>query len=100
MVAVSSQYNRVAIEPQTARHLLSKSGYERTMCGVMLDTFDPFDKLGSQFNYHRVATKNVCVLIASFTLNFGPKVKPRVHCSNLTPPERLFNQNGRMGGRL
>ena len=51
MVAVSSQYNRVAIEPQTACHLLSKSGYERTMCGVMLDTFDPFDKLGSQLNH-------------------------------------------------
>lgn len=105
MVAVSSQYNRVAIEPQTACHLLSKSGYERAMCGVSYvwcyaGHFDLFDKLGSQFNYHRVATKNVCILIASFTLNFGPKLKPRVLCSNLTPPERLFNQNGRMGGRL
>lgn len=38
MVAVSSQYNRVAIEPQIACHLLSKSGYERAMCGVMRDT--------------------------------------------------------------
>ena len=100
MVAVSSQYNRVAIEPQTACHLLSKSGHERAVW-CYAGHFDPFDKLGShQFNYHRVATKNVCVLIANFTLNFGPKLKPRVLCSNLTPPERLFNQNSRMGGRL